>query len=130
MRQVERLVRVVRWCGGSGGAAIRWDGVAAGRSCAGSGARYRGVDGVLRYESGLRDIGKECGRTPGEGISLNYETLLDSDDVDDDVLYTITLVHQYVQEIQRGETLTVVLRTRSKRATESMGLCISGLILA
>jgi hypothetical protein len=77
----------------------------------------------------LPDIGKESGRTPGERISLNYETLLDSDDVDDDVLYTVTVVHQYVQEIQLGETLTIVLRTRRKTATESMGLFISGLIL-
>ena len=53
------------------------------------------VDGVLRYESGLRDIGKESARTPGEGISLNYETLLDSDDVDDEVLYTLLFTNMY-----------------------------------
>jgi hypothetical protein len=40
-------------------------------------------------------IGKEGSRTPRERVTLNYKALLDSDDVDDDVLWYVLLTYRY-----------------------------------
>ena len=49
------------------------------------------VYGILDYESRLWDVGEESKRTTGYGIAPRYETLLNSNDIDNHVLLNTLL---------------------------------------